>query len=317
MNNDNDNIEAVEYNRVTRTVYKRRRLDTYNLTKKNNTEEYDDVYSDEDLEIYKDIDIESILAPISNPTDLITRPSIASTYKNNVLKRLANHSIETIEHEQFFVMKLSSLLDTLLGEGGNQILESDLQLPVYKSILNDSISHSSSLSLDSTQTALAPSSQDANMTSISSETEPEETKRTTRRHSTQETQDPFFALPQFLSSSQTLNIDPDLAQRARQLTTIGLQRNEEYIRNLTNLRNAIVRAERLKEKLRDYAREMNGDPDAADLYMLANPTVVKEKSTGKADRDKAESGNETGGEGTEENNKGRVRGGRRRAAGKD
>ncbi|KAH3682515.1 hypothetical protein WICPIJ_006506 [Wickerhamomyces pijperi] len=335
LNNDNDNIEAVEYNRATRTVYKRRRLDTYNLTQKNKDTEQE-IYSGDGLEIYKDIDIEAILAPISNPTDLITRPSIASTYNSNVLKRMANHSIETIEKEQNFVIKLSSLLDTLLGEGGNQILESDLQLPVYKSILDETTAEStttatsSSTDPDSSSKTVIPSSssQDATIATTSTDSnrnnEPvEESKRVTRRHSTQvDSQDPFFALPQFLSSSQTLNIDPDLAERARQLTTIALQRNEEYIRNLTNLRLVTVRAQRLKEKLQDYARELNGDPDEADLYLLANPPLVKEKekekaTAAKSGKDTAESGNDTAGEGTEENsnsNRGKGRSGRRRGA---
>ncbi|KAH3667792.1 hypothetical protein WICMUC_005192 [Wickerhamomyces mucosus] len=262
LNNDNTPVEVIEYNRVKRAVFKRRRLDTYNH------EEYQDFSGDEEDEIYQQIDIENILAPISDPTQLVTRDSISRTYKSEILKRLAQQSVEIIEKEQNFVIKLSSLLDLFLGESSNQILEDDLQLPPYEPLeISNELSNKNSVSSGITE---------------QNEENVDLSKRVTRRQSVQEV-DPFFALPNF-KVDYNVGLDPKIADTARQITQIAVQRNEEYIRNLSKLGNSLMRAQTLKEKLLDWAKEMNGDPDESDIYLKENPQATAKDPKNKDDQ---------------------------------
>lgn len=238
-NNDVEDVEEVDYNNIQRTVVKRRKFESYD-----NGEDIED-------DPYLQIDLLSLLAPIQQPSELVNRDSISKTYKSNVLRRLAQQAIEIIEKEQDTVIQLSSLLDIFLCEDTSQLLEAKLQLPVYEHNFNNTkeeeTNEDEEIDLD---------------------------KRITRRQSIQETSDPFFALP-------TLTMDPDFglnqedAEEARQLSQIALQRNEEFIRNLMNLRNGLSRAQYVKEKLFNWAKELNGDPDECDLYQkeVSNNTV--------------------------------------------
>ncbi|CCH45977.1 Transcriptional regulatory protein [Wickerhamomyces ciferrii] len=264
-NNDNEPEEQVHYNHSKRSIVKRRRLDTYvydynptdllNSTTSTNGQEHLEI--DEDDDPYHQIDIEKILAPISHPSDIVTRSSLSRTYNSDVLKKLAQQAIETIEREQNNVIQLSKLLDTLLGEDCGPLLEAQLLLPEYNHNLT-SINQ---------EEETPEQTQQQQQQQLENQEEPQIDildKRITRRQSTQET-DPFFALPQ-LKFDSNFGLNPEDAEEARQLSQISLQRSEELIRNLTTLRNGLVRAETLKSKILQWSKEINGDPDESDLY---------------------------------------------------
>lgn len=78
-------------------------------------------------------------------------------------------------------------------------------------------------------------------------------------------QDPFFALPQalkdyesFNNRQQSLDDDPltNLKQELINYLQASIQRQYEYIKNLSHLRNGIVRADRLKRDLYKWGKEM-------------------------------------------------------------
>lgn len=267
LNNDIEAVDVVSYERVSNELKqkkRRRRIDTYNYEDGlYEYEVYEDDEFDSDENPYNEINIQEILAPISNQTDLVTRSSISKTYTNKILIKLAQQTIETIEKEQEHVNKLSSLLDLLLGEDSSLLLESELQLP---DITKTEIAAPH-------QSATDPADHDEDMVS------PEE-KRITRRRSTHET-DAFFALPA-LKIDMNCGLKPELAEEARQLSQVAVQRNQEYIRSLSSIRNGIVRAQKLKETLYAWAREMNGDPDEADLYQKEKDAAAAAAATAPA-----------------------------------
>lgn len=282
-NNDNEPLEVVHYNRSKRSVVKKRRIDTYNYNynpeqnssnNTNNQELYENQFETEEDDPYSQIDIEKILSPITHPSDVVNRPSIARTYKSKVMSHLAQQAIETIEKEQNTVIQLSKLLDILLGEDSRQLLENDLQLPEYNHNLVDNKDHDQDANKDEHQQQQHEEAKDNTSTtatagSINTEFE----KRVTRRQSTQEV-DPFFALPN-MKIDPNFGLNPEDAEEARQLSQISLQRSEEFIRNLTSLRNGLARAQIIKEKLFQWGKEINGDPDESDIYQAEKEAAAQ------------------------------------------
>ncbi|KAG7665194.1 RXT2 [[Candida] subhashii] len=93
----------------------------------------------------------------------------------------------------------------------------------------------------------------------------EEPKQETPESDTESVTDPFFALPEALRRYELFQqqlTDPNdkLANLKEDLINylqVSIQRQHEYIKNLTNLRNGIVRAERLKKDLYKWGKEMH------------------------------------------------------------
>ena len=185
------------------------------------------------------------MKPITAPEEISNRESISRTYQSKVLRHFTSQSIEIIEKEQDTVMKLSSLLDFLLGEDEKDLLEAGLELPDY----------------------------DHNLTPNKAQGEIDLDKRITRKSVSQEN-DPFFALPQF-KFDPNQGLPAQEAEEARQLSQVALQRTQEFIRSLTQVRNGLSRAQYLKEKIYAWAREMNGDPDESDVYVAEKEAAAK------------------------------------------
>jgi hypothetical protein len=237
-------VETVDYNRAHRTVYKRRRLDAYSFE--------DPEYEGDDDDPYLDIDIQEVLKPISHPSELSNRESISKTYTSKILQHYANQSIEVIEKEQETVCKLAALLDFFLGEDEQDLLEAGLDLPEYDHNLV-SQSHSNNVNTTTEEVDLD--------------------KRVTRNSISQEA-DPFFALPRFKFDPDQ-GLPPSVAEEARQLSQLALQRTEGFIRSLRSVRNGLIRAQMVKEKLYAWGREMNNDPDESDIYVAEKEAAAK------------------------------------------
>ncbi len=72
--------------------------------------------------------------------------------------------------------------------------------------------------------------------------------------------DNFFGLPQ-LPFDPNFGISPEAAEETRQLTQIALQRNEEFIRCMMKLRSSLTHADRIRDRVFRWCKEMNGDVD--------------------------------------------------------
>lgn len=239
FNNDVEAIEEITYNGVQRAVYKRKREDDDDQEDQSHQSDNDDPYAE--------VDIYEALRPISHPSEVSSRETISSTYTSKILRHFANQSIEIIEKEQDTVMKLSSILDFFLGEDEKELLEAGLDLPDYD--------------YNPVQTQQEDNA-DVDMD-----------KRVTRNSTVQEA-DPFFALPQLIFDPNQ-GLPPQIAEEARQLSQLALQRTEEFIRSLRNVRNGLVRSQCIKEKIFEWGREMNGDPDESDVYVAEKEAAAK------------------------------------------
>jgi hypothetical protein len=243
-NNDIESVETVDYNRARRTVYKRRRFHAYSFE--------DPEYEGDEDDPYLDIDIQEVLKPISHPSELSNRECISKTYTSKILQHYANQSIEVIEKEQETVCKLAALLDFFLGEDEQDLLEAGLDLPEYDHNL-----------------VSQPNSNDANTT-----TEEVDLDKRVTRNSTSQEADAFFALPRFKFDPDQ-GLPPSVAEEARQLSQLALQRTEGFIRSLRSVRNGLIRAQMVKEKLYAWGREMNNDPDESDIYVAEKEAAAK------------------------------------------
>lgn len=82
-------------------------------------------------------------------------------------------------------------------------------------------------------------------------------------------EDPFFALPRVLptralASLLTKSDQPEVIEEiesARQLVQIALQRNQEFVRNLQEIRGFLLKAERIRERILAWSKEYAGIPE--------------------------------------------------------
>lgn len=253
------------------------------------TEESDlsnDEESDED-NLLEQIKLTEILAPLNHPSEIVSHPAILKTYTLTIYDKLAAEIIETIETEQNNLNWLNKLLQVLNGEDWFYLLEENLGLLGYDHGLNedkkgqDNVIAGKTEQVDTTQEKVSEDfSQNNNTEKESSSDEghkPEQPtnddrKRITRKttlsqqeEDSKEIEDPFFALPEALAryiahqnqvvddSSDELDILQEYLVNCLQ---VSIQRQQEYIKNLSGIRNGLVRAERLKEKLFKWGSEM-------------------------------------------------------------
>lgn len=187
------------------------------------------------------VDVRQVLTPISSLSDISKRPPIARAFESSVLTNLALQFILMIEKEQYSVIRYSRLLEMFLGDHSKPLYEQNLRLPIYD--------HNLSLPDEEDNTDVEEKEKDG------AKQEPETPG-----------EDPFFALPKISESNALLQILPeanspqvaDEVETARQLAQIALQRNQEFIRNLKKIRNGLVKANRIKERIHAWSREYVG-----------------------------------------------------------
>ncbi|KAK6203529.1 RXT2-like protein [Scheffersomyces amazonensis] len=218
-------------------------------------QDQDDIQENEDDDDHplKKIKLGEILAPLNHPSEVVSHPSISKTYKSVIFNKLANELIELIEVEQTNLNWLNKLLQVLNGEDWFYLLEENLGLKDYDHGLND----------DKLSNEVRDRSQ---KNGESKETEVK-TEKEKEKDSNDEI-DPFFALPQTLKryeehqlaiNSEQQNDDQEysLKQDLINYLQVSIQRQHEYIKNLSQLRNGIVRADRLKKDIYKWGKEMH------------------------------------------------------------
>ncbi|OWB80525.1 hypothetical protein B5S32_g4809 [[Candida] boidinii] len=271
----------------------------------------DDYYNDNNvvaINLLKSIDLQSILGPITDPTDIINRKTINSIYQNNHLKNLANETIHIIEKEQDTVNQLSKLMNVFLGDDPLNNLSDNLLLPKYDHDLDlfkkfdniDKIDKIDSKDIEEEDKKDEKDEKDEKYEKDEDITNDEETdeskskfddRRITRSQSITDSKeddendddensneidatirqekygiianklikDPFFKLPEYIKDFNYGISKNEDAEDSRQLIQIALQRNEEFIRSLSNIRNGFIRADRIKDNILKWCREINDD----------------------------------------------------------
>lgn len=244
-------------------------------------EDEDDESDDEDSDDenpFKKIKVTEILAPLSHPSEVISHPAILKTFKLPIFNKLAYELIELIEVEQENLNWLNKLLQVLNGEDWFYLLEENLGLPKYDHGLNqlsDDETPNTSI-VDQSEKAPAdevvkteiPNETAGDNTAPGTGSEAEELpKRITRTSATQDEEkvtDPFFALPETLKiyeSYQSQQVSHDtheeiVREELVNYLQVSIQRQQEYIKNLSQLRNGLVRSDRLRQDIHKWGKEM-------------------------------------------------------------
>lgn len=236
-------------------------------------EDSDDDKSEENP--LKRIRLSEILAPLAHPSELSTHPAISKTFKLASLAVLASELIETIKIEQNTLNQYNKLLQVLDGEDWFYQLEENMELPVYDHGLDDtqSVEQTAGGSEVTAKPADVDTSAELGEKQPSEAEDKEfENKRITRATVQPDIQDtvtdPFFALPKSLAiyelqqqkQSEEANEDEDeygaIQQELTNYLQVSIQRQNEYIKNLTVIRNGLVKADRYKKDLLRWGKEM-------------------------------------------------------------
>lgn len=276
----NDVIERTNYRN------KRRWLDFY-LSQNAKTEElaFSSDESDDDNENENDVEddddedngsplkklrLSEILAPLAHPSELVTHPAISKTYKLACLQTLALELIDLIEVEQGNLNHLNKLLQVLDGEDWFYLLEENMGLPVYDHGLDETLTAEQKQK----KAEEAEAEKEKSNSELESGTDTDDNKRITRLATAApdgqiQVTDPFFAVPETLAryeASQQKQMEEaeengdeleSLQQDLISYLQVSVQRQFEYIKNLTTLRNGIVKVDRYKSDLYKWGKEMN------------------------------------------------------------
>lgn len=233
----------VLYNGSDHNILSRKRMKFPSLLKNENDEVQNNSDSDDICNL---VDIMEVLAPISSLEDIIKRPSFSKIFKNSILHKLDLDTVLMIEKEQKSVVNYSKLLDVFLGDYPEALYEENLQLEPYD--------HNLKLPEENEEFEL-------NHTSCF------QVKDLKSGECGDENEDPFFALPKceipsilrFLNDPSPDSVDE--IETTRQLAQIALQRNQEFIRNLQKIRNCILKANRIRERILMWSKEMANIPE--------------------------------------------------------
>lgn len=274
-------LKVVEYDGANHLVLTNDAIERSNYAKKRRWLDYvraengskdDDYSSDEDAAAASDSDDEhplqklslgEILAPLAHPAELVTHPAISKTYRLGCLATLALDLINLIEVEQNTLNSLNKLLQVLAGEDWFYQLEENMEIPEYDHGLDEAVS-----AKIKAQMGTEPAPEDDK-----DDGENGEFKRVTRMAKVPEGKilitDPFFALPKTLAlfeaqqqkQLEDAEDDGDELQQIQQdlinYLQVSIQRQHEYVSNLTTIRNGIVKADKYKGELLRWGKEMN------------------------------------------------------------
>lgn len=259
---DSLNAKSVEYNGEKYTVLTNDSIERGNIRNKRKWNEFyndgdakegdeyenDVEWSDEDEEEIhplKQSRIIELLSPINHPLELVTHPAISKTYQLQTLNKLAMELIEVIEFEQNNLNWLNKLLQVLNGEDWFYLLEENIGLRDYDHGLDEDKKKAITKKKEK---SIADASK-AVVDNFRSEEE--------------EQADPFFALPtavkRFEAFQEQLETKDESGVKEELINylQVSIQRQHEYIENLTQLRNGLVRADRLKSDLYKWGQEMH------------------------------------------------------------
>lgn len=182
-------------------------------------------YNDESFkEFISSIRIDELLRPITKPADVVNIKPVSQIYKARFLSKLSNDTVELIEREQEMVNLLNKTMDIFLNANPEHMAADNLGLPEYDHNLDLEKIEQNDVSVSST---------------------------------IQGYNDPFFKPPVYDSDPAFDNIKPDEIDETRHLLQIALQRNEEYIRSLMQIRSGFLHADNYREQIYMWCKEMN------------------------------------------------------------
>lgn len=226
-----------------------------------NSDSSDDECESNPLKRFK---LSEILSPLSHPSEILSHPAILKTFKLTNLNKLAKELIDLIEIEQTNLNWLNKLLQVLNGEDWFYLLEDQLGLEKYDHGLTPDDEPNETVEKVDTE-----------VKELDIKDEVDENKRITRNSITNEdvsvnpetqVNDPFFSLPKALQKYEELqskaNLDENdefalIQEDLVNYLQVGIQRQHEYIKTLTQIRNGIVKVDRYRQDLFKWGKEMH------------------------------------------------------------
>lgn len=200
--------------------------DEYIPEKDTLVDESEDPYMTRFNDILSTIRLDQLLRPITKPSDVVTIKSINSIYREKCLERLSNETISIIEREQENVNLLNQIMNIFLLDDPEHIMADNLGLANYDHHLD-----------------LDKESDGAGAGQELKVVDPEN--------------DPFFKPPVYESDPQFDGIRQEEIDETRQLIQIALQRNEEFVRSLLQIRLGFLHADNYREQVFNWCREMH------------------------------------------------------------
>lgn len=190
--------------------------------------DYDDPYVTTFNEILQSIKIDELLKPITKPSDVVNIKSINRIYQDKYLDNLSSETINIIEREQQLVNLLNKTMDIFLHDDEEHLAADNLGLPDYDH----------NLDLDKIE---------------------QNGGKTAQFDGSNMRNDPFFQPSSYTSNPQFDDIDPVEIDETRQLLQIALQRNEEFIRALSQIRLGFLRADNYRKNVYEWCKEINAN----------------------------------------------------------
>lgn len=266
------NAKVVEYDGRTQVVLINDDIEKRNIREKRKWKDYygvngsvidehadsdenslsDDEYLSDSSHPFKKIRVAEILAPLYHPSELVSHPAILKTFRLPIYSKLASDLIELIEVEQNTLNWMNKMLQVLNNEDWFYLLEENMGIEEYDHGLDEE--------------NLKNKNKDKDNEALSSEGEYDhQTITRNKSNGDKETVDPFFSLPETLKRYERLQNnfdneqDDEFAKLKEELVNylqVSIQRQHEYIKNLSQIRNGLVKADRIKQDLHKWGKEM-------------------------------------------------------------
>lgn len=235
--------------------------------------------SDED-DPYRDVSVEELLAPLTNPADLPTHPALSVAFRRQTISVLASQALETISTEHEHRVQLSRLLTAFLGDDPTLVMrqyEGEVKGTSLRQQPGDSIQAIEDAAVAAAVSASLAEGRatDAGETQLNGsgggdgevkvETPavlPVATKAVTRGAVVAEEES--LVAQDFISPEydRNLGMGADEAEEARRLLQAALDRSEEYLRCMQRARMGLLKAERYRRRAyrwcKDAAKERDG-----------------------------------------------------------
>lgn len=229
-------------------------------------EEENSSEEDEEEHPIKKFRLVELLSPLIHPSEVVYHPAISKTYQLQTLAKLASELIDIIEVEQNNLNYLQKLLSVLNGEDWFYLLEENMGLKAYDHGLNEESGEHLEQNNEKTPSSDArPKAEEEK----ESESTNKRITRTLAQHDHETlgviVSDPFFALPETLkvfeenekkAGEETSDNFRAIQEDLTNYLQVSLQRQQEYIKNLTHIRNGIVKTDRFKLDIYKWGKEM-------------------------------------------------------------
>lgn len=180
---------------------------------------------------YHDTVIEDILAPINDPSEVVTHTAYRTIFRRQALPILASHALQAISTEHEHRVQLSRLLTAFLGDDPHLIMDK----------------YETEIAGTSLQTPL--------VTNVAAEEANVPIKAMTRK--TAALEENMAIAGDFITPTydRNLGLSQEEGEEARRVLQAALDRSEEYLRCMQKVRSGLVKADRYRKRTWQWCKD--------------------------------------------------------------